>query len=770
MQQYIKLQNRVNLSFRSQLIRHGVPWPCGALPAGTMMAALDEDGQQIPIAGRTLNSWPDGSVQWSLVDLAVDVPANGKRRIIIDTETAPEADIINPVTVQETGDRISVGNGLAHLVFGPAAIVEQWTSDGRTVIEDGGFDVQLEDAAGTTYSAAADSSRRLTIEDVNPLCATLRIDGKHQAEDGSTLLDFWLRFRVTANRADVKITYHYRNLEDAEPGIELRSMAMRLHSALPADATRAIVQVNRGRDFQTEYFRLADDLEICSSNTMALDTYEETHQARGILGGGNGRVFIRDLALLRENMSGKPWFLRDVVDFKFKSGDHPEAYVFSYLGLTSETGSLVVAGGNMVGLHPKSLSIEGKVIRYAIWPDWAGVMDVTQGEGRTLDFYVGPLAPDAGDEEIARQYFAWEGGGIYPHFPAQPCIAVSLDPVHVRKCQVFSVDKLPAYDPQAHFGFERKVLRQWTPAEAPAATGHWHYGDVFSAWDIGVNNEEMAGLVWFQEYLRSGRAECLDRGLAQAQHIADVDIVAYSSDPYQNGGMCAHGPRHNHCAAYPSHMWFTELLFAYALTGDDQFRKAAARVCDNLVFWINDPQGFDHICNDGREAGQPLINLAWCYRFIPEERYLAAMWKVVREGFMANAARHDGRLVYMKPREDMPLLQYEGYGEWAAWEGLYWVWELTRDEELREFLLSQFEWRLTEEQMRTHGSVRETDYNAAAYAWYMTEDPKWLHRVARPFAAMFRCAQWSFGWIKAMYFIHLAFEHGIIRDEDVLIS
>ena len=42
------------------------------------------------------------------------------------------------------------------------------------------------------------------------------------------------------------------------------------------------------------------------------------------------------------------------------------------------------------------------------------------------------------------------------------------------------------------------------------------------------------------------------------------------------------------------------------------------------------------------------------------EAHLAAMNKVVREGFMAMVARH-GRLTYMKPREDMPLVRFDGY-------------------------------------------------------------------------------------------------------------
>lgn len=763
MKQQLTVSNRLHLPFRSQPIRQGVPWPRGAVKNGDALVATDDSGKQLPLATRVLNRWPDGSVQWSLIDLALDFEPSGTRTIAIETvreknEPSPE----NSVRTQSNSENVTASNGLASLTVSAApgdSLVREW--------EAGTMDVIITDTKGITFSAARCAKKKVFVEDANALRAIVRVEGKHESADGRTLLRFSIRFTMFANRRDIKVTYHYHNLEKDEPGVNVRSMVLELRMSLPSSAERVITHVNRGRNFRTEYFRLRDDFEICSSNTMDLATYPETH--KGITGGGPGRVFIRQPELLRDDPMQKPWFLRNTVDFKFQSKDMPEAYVWSTLGLVSDGGSLVVAGGNMIGLHPKSLGVAGNVVRYSIWPEWAGTMDITQGEGRTLNFFVGPLPSNATNEQIANQYFSWEYGNLYAHWGVQEPIAVSLDPAHVRACEVFHIEKLPAFAPADRFAFERKVQMQWAPDEGAPANGHWHYGDVFYRWDIGANNEEMAGHVWFQEFLRTGRPLCLERGLAQAQHILDVDICGYSADPYQNGGMCAHGPRHNHSAAYPSHMWFTELLFAYAMTGDEEFKKGAQRVCDNLVFWVNDPTGFANLCADGRESGQPLINLAWTYEFIPEKRYLDAMQKIVRESFMERVKRH-GSLVYMKPREDMPLIRFASYGEWAAWEGLFCVWQLTRDEELRAFVLSQLEWRLKEDRMATGGIFRNTDYNVAAYAYYMTGDRAWLDRVARPFRVMFRGVQWPFGYIKSMYFLKLAFEYGLVKDEEVLLS
>lgn len=770
MKQTLTIGNRVNLTLASQPVRQGVPWPRGVLRPGVPIVAADEGGTPVPVATRALNHWPDGSVQWSLVDLSLDLPPSGTRTITVVAGGESKPPPINhPVEVHSEKDRVKADNGLVAMVICSHAgmLVESWHAGARHVTHANGFDILLTDPAGAVFSVAESSHKRVYVEDANPLRAIVRVEGKHQAEDGRFLLDFWLRFTVTAGRADVKVTYHYRNREKAEPGIVLRTMAMRLHSALPVSAPRAIVHAARTRDFRTEPYRLSEDFEIVASNTPDLATYAETH--KGITGGGMGRVFLRQHQYLRDDEMKKPWFLRNVSDFKFGGVFPPEWGVWSQLGLVSAEGSLLVLGGNMAGLHPKSLVIAGDVIRYFIWPEWAGPFEITQGEGRTLDFFVGPLPAHATDAQLMAQYFSWEFGNIYGYQGTRPPLKISLDPAHVRSCAVFGVEKLPAYDPDAHFAFERKVKNVWTPDQIIPPTGHWHYGDSFHSWGVGANNEEMLGWMWFQEYLRSGRPECLDVAMAQTQHIADVDMVAYSNDPYQNGGMCAHGPRHNHCAAYPSHMWFTEMLVAYALTGDEEFKRAAVTMCDCLTFWINDPVGFGHVGADGRESGQPLINLAWTHQFVPDKRYLDAMMKVVRGSFMEKVKRH-GRLTYMKPREDLPLIRYDSYGEWAAWEGLYWAWELTRDEELKKFILGQLEWRLEESRMGTHGIFREMDYNVAAYAYFMTGDRAWLDRVSRAFRVAFRAASWQFGWIKAMYYIKLAFEHGIVRDEEVLVS
>ncbi len=763
MRQKLTFTNRVHLGFASQPMRHGVPWPQGAVKQGMPITAMDEHGRAVPVGTRTLNLWPDGSVQWTLADVALDFEPSGTRVVTLCAGEAPvDVKPENPVVVTESSQGITVSNGLVSLTGLRAAsdsLVQDWVA--------GDIDAIITHKDGKVFSAAGCMKKTVRIENTNEVCTVLRIEGKHQSEDGKTLLEFWVRFTVTANRPDVKVTYHYHNLEEDEPGVFLKTMELKLQTRMAEKATRAIVHGFRGRATRMEPYRLPEDFEICSSNTQDLETYPQTH--KGITGGGMGKVFIRQMEYLRDDPMQKPWFLRNVVNFKFETKDAPEAGTWSYLGLVDEAKSLLVAGANMVGLHPKSLQVAGSLVRYWVWPDWAGTMDITQGEGRTLDLWVTPMQGNASDMELMTQYLSWEFSGVYGHWPVQSTIQSSLDIAHVRDCKVFYSHLLPEFDPRTRFAFERKVQAQWTPDGPAPATGHIQYGDVFARWDIGVNNEEMVGHTWFMEYLRTGRSYCVEKGIAQSQHIIDVDICAKSADKFQEGGMCSHGPRHNHSAAYPSHMWFTDLLFAYAFTGDEEYKKGAIRVSDNLVRWTTEPWGFENLCSDGRESGQPLINLTWVYRFAPDSRYLEAIHKIVRVSFMERVQKN-GSLVYMKPREDLPLLKFQSYGEWAAWEGLFYAWDLTKDQEIKAFILSQLEWRLNEDLMGTSGTFRSTDFNMAAYAYLMTGDEQWLRRVSRAFKTVFRGVQWPFGYIKTMYFIKLAFEKGIINDDEVLLS
>jgi len=763
--QTLHLKSRVHRPFAVQPITYGVPWPEGKVKDVAELVLRDEAGTEQPAGFTVLNTWPDGSVQWSLADFALDFEPSGKREVTIAKGKRSGASPEHAAHAAIEGESAAIGNGLVEIAVSgrKGELVTSWTASGTEMVEAGGLDITFTGTDGKQYSLAA-GARTLSVEHLNPLRAVLRLDGKHASADGEELLDYFLRFEVRAGRPDVKLTYCFRNRELPVPGIEIRDLCAEVRTTAPPDATRCFTANNIGRHYLDTFLRIDEDPEIVCSDTGDIDRYEETHKEKE-----RADCFVRDPAVLHDPPEGKPWFLQNPA-FRLQAGGN--RCTWPYLALVGEQGGVVGSFGHMVSLAPKSLTSSGSCLRFAIWPEWAGPLSITQGAGRSHTIFLAPVLAGADDMEIQTRYLSWEFGGVHTHIPPTTPVVITPDVEHVRACRVFAIDKLPACEPEEHFLFERKVLDAWMGitygqlgamdhVQPPPGAGFWGFGDT------GGNNEEMFALVYFQNHLRSGLWTCAETGIAVATHIMEVDFADFSIEPLQNGGMVSHCLHHNDGAAYPSHMWFTELLFAYALTGDPEYKRVALRICENLIGWIDDEMGFEVLSADEREAGQPMINLTWCWHFNRDQRYLDACKKIIRDDLMAKAARY-GKLLAAMPH-NMPV-KLAPYGDYASWEGMYWYWEITKDKEVGEFLLKELELRLVPERCGVHGFHRATDYNPAAYAYYMTGDESWVRRVARPFRGAFRAAKWPLGWVHSMYCIKLAFDLGIITDDDVLVQ
>jgi len=661
---------------------------------------------------------------------------------------------------------VKVSNGLLEIIFssGEGTIVKSWKLNGRDFLKDNGIDVTFEDSEGNVFSFAA-AERKITIEHYNSCRAVIRIDGKHRCvRSGKEMLDAFMRFEIFAGRADVRVTWAFRNREIQIPGIEIQKVRARIQSTMPADAMRCFTANNLTRHYLTKPLRVKENPVIVASDTGDIEHYPMAHKD-----GSRADCFVKNPEVLHDPPETKPWFLQDP-KFRLQAGGNK--CVWPYLALVSPLGGVVAAFEAMTSLYPKQLTVKDGDFLLDIWPEWAGKLSITQGAGRSQRFYIGLVEGNPTDEKIQNVYLSWELGGVHTHVPSASTLEIRPDIEHVRRCNVFAINKLPEYAPKERFLFERKIMDAWIGVSygqlgavdqvlPHKASGFWSYGD-----ENAANNEEMHGLVYFQNYFRSGNWGCAEYALALARHIMEVDYVDFSTDHFQNKGMVSHCLHHNDGAAYPSHMWFTELLFAYVITGDPEFRRVALNICENLLHWINDPEGFFIISADQREAGQPMINLTWCYNFNPDQRYLDGCRKII-ENLMEKSRKY-GRMLDPKPPSSP--VKIVSYGDYASWEGMFWYWEITKDEEVKNFMLKEFEWRITPEYSGVHGFHRCTDYNPAAYAYYMTGDKKWLERVAYPFRAAFRAARWPLGWVHSMYYIKLAFDFGIIRDEDIVVQ
>lgn len=764
-EQTIHIHNRIHRAFKAQPVTYGVPWPQGMYADTREFAVHDETGRSIAAGFTVLNRWPDGSIQWVLVDLPLDIDPSANTHLRIGPPTSPPPAPANPVQIRNSRGEITVSNGLVELTLSekPGELLQTLRNGRKDLVRGEGFDITFRTEDGRKFSFRY-GVHKVSLEHNNTCRTTVRVDGKHRAGDGTELLDSFLRFEVFAGRPDIRVTYSFRNRETPVPGITIRDLQVRMPTSMPADATRCFTANNLTRHYLTKPLRISEDPLIVASDTGDIANYATTHKDAA-----RADCFVRNPEVLHDPPEGKPWFLQDP-KFRLQAGGNK--CVWPYLGLLASDGGIMTAIESMTSLHPKELTAKGSDLLLAIWPEWAGPLAITQGAGRSHRFFIGPIKADASDDDIQTLYLSWEFGGAHTHVPSATTLEIKPDLDHVRRCGVFAIDKLPPFEPSKHFLFERKILDSWIgvsygqlgavdQVQPHVATGMWSYGDAGAG-----NNEEMHGLVYFQNYLRTGNWGCAEYGLALARHIMEVDFVDFSTDAFQNGGMVSHCLHHNDGAAYPSHMWFTELLFAFALTGDAEYRKAALRICENLLHWIDDPEGFDIISADQREAGQPLINLTWCYHFNPDSRYLDGCRKIIAN--LMQKSQRFGRMLDPKPAS--APIKIVSYGDYASWEGMFWFWEITHDEDLRRFLLKEFEWRVTPEYSGVHGFHRCTDYNPAAYAYLLSGEKKWLERVAYPFRAAFRAARWPIGWVHSMFYIKLAFDFGLIKDDDILVQ
>jgi len=762
MSQTITVKNRLWRQFKSQHFHCGVPWPIGTLKDEKAISLSTDSGTRLPVAARVLNRWPDGSVQWSLLDFAVDFIEEEAHSLIAAADGKHSPLPVNPVKVRKSKSSVRASNGIVDIEFAKkGSVITEWHAGGRNVVEPNSFDVIVTDLNDKLYTVSM-SDRKISVEHSNPLRAVIRVDGKHKAEDGSTLLHFWLKFTIVANRPDIKITYHFRNREEEIPSTKVKSIAITAKVGVGVDAKRSFIHTRRGRNSQWAMLRVDDDLEICAADCMDVDNYPTYHSENG-----TGMMFVRRREVLRDEGPDIPWFMRNREFRKsFRGPGGREMTTMPHIGLCGKEQSLLFCGGNMAGMHPKALRITDNTVNYFIWPDWAGPLEIRQGAGCTHDYYVTAMDAQTSDDEFLTQYLSWENGSVHN---MRPSFDIIPDIEWVRACEVFNVHRLPQYLPDEHFHLERKISKVFHKHPTPIANGMWNYGDRYPDGGCIYNNEEMHMQTYLQDYLRSGKWDNGHRGLLGCQHIIDVDYVDYSIYPAQHHGMCAHCPQHNDGAVYPSHMWFHELFIAHALTGNPEFKQTALNMCENLLYWIDSDEEFGVVATDLRESGQPLIELTYAYQFNPDQRYVDGCMKIFTKALAANAD-HFGRMSAPEPNADIVAELADGYGDYAVNQGIFWLWELTGNEKIKEFYLKQCNLFVSEERAGTEGFYRTTDYNRAAFAYYMTGDRKWLDRIARAFRAAFREAKWPLGWQHSMYYMKLALDFGIVTDEDVLIQ
>ena len=212
-------------------VTSGVPLPPNTQ---TTTWALFDGAQQIPVQITRL----PGRTPWILLDFQVDVPASGKKTLIL-RDTAPTAPPPKPVTISEDATQITVVTGPLKVIVkkNPFNLFDAvWVdkdNDGifasaeQTVVSSGN-NIQFVDAtSGQTFSGAG-APDQMTWEYRGPARATLRIDGRYRNGTGE-LLAYTTRLSFSAGQSAVKVEHVLRNSVQAnERPVKITSTTLKI--------------------------------------------------------------------------------------------------------------------------------------------------------------------------------------------------------------------------------------------------------------------------------------------------------------------------------------------------------------------------------------------------------------------------------------------------------------------------------------------------------------------------------------------------------------
>ena len=585
---------------------------------------------------------------------------------------------ISEVTVSREG-----GTLIRRLVVNGRALV-----DGSQTV-----DLQVVGSGGKLYRASLSGPYTVSVPLANRLTATVKAEGKQAARDGSTFLDFALRFTLSANSPDLKLEHTLYCREPREGTIPVRAIRLVMPTTMDDGSTKLLQQSHHGHDWFHRDVEIAENVEVVASSVGDIDNYASHYKGPAVshpMAGGS--VFIRNSDSLREDWSHYPFHMRPGQG----SGFRADLAVSGLCGVAPVVGwkdaannfTLVTAFEHFRQLHPKSISIDENVIVYSIWPEWAIPLIVVPGVSKSHILWITgqPRALDM--DEVLDVLGRWEYGYVEP-------VDISFDPAWPAFCEVLDCHQLLKYQP-ARYPLLENLIEPVPAAGNPArhtydrqpAIGMFHFGDVVSADGTSCSNNEDDRQVLFplQHFLRTGQTYAWDYGKEAARHYMEVDFCEWSTDPRQRGGLIPHTGQHFIGNVYPSHQWAEGILAYYYLSGDERARNVVVSVGDNNVWWAYNKTGV--LACDGREAGMPLVNLAAAYRLTRDEKYVRAAKHII-ENFFLKWLRQYGEFKYPYPQgtHEHPHKLITGYGDWSSFYGLYRLWEVTGEEEFKDLVV-----------------------------------------------------------------------------------
>jgi len=581
-------------------LAQGVPFPRGHVADDTPVRLSDASGKALPVQAHALARWPDGSVQWLLVQTIapIDAADPGAFRLEYGREVKP----YRPrwaVRVRDLADRVSVNTGaLQFLVLKTGfrfldSLHVDLDGDGQFRLAE-----QLlsgDDLGGCFVNDEYDSRnatpREVTVEEAGPVRAVIKVAGTHVNAAGEESLDYVVRIHAYAGQRLLRIEHTFIARHDNPGKIDLNEVALRLPLRLSPDA-----KVTLGAD--------GDQSIECKI--------------------GKGVRLVQDGDYDSRNRKG--WHKFQVFSGKREIGSGNEAA--GYARIDTDKWSALVGIRHFWQNYPKGFDISPRGLSIQLVPPRAGTGGSKQ---RPCAFYHGMakthevLLDFTPRDQAAAQLEHWRAFTGWPVMLAEPAWIASTGAL--GRPGALDRQNYAAYEHQIDDVFDHYATALARDRKSGVALGLINFGD--KRGDGGYNNLETAlGEGMLLQFFRTGERKYLDFADAAIRHFSDIDIDHSESSA---GGIYVHGrhkrpgkPRDNF--GLNGHSWFVGVRNFYYLTGERRLRDQAQQVGE---YYLARPFPLLPTIHSWRGIAWPGMCMLSAYEITGDARFLEGAGHVV---------------------------------------------------------------------------------------------------------------------------------------------
>ncbi len=588
--------------------RVSLPLAKGAFRGTPAVSIKSSAGNAVPVQTELLARWPDGSAR----ALHATFPAKGG---VYQATIGARGSHAGGIKLARKGnDKVLVTNGRLTAKLGGTGLVESIALGGKEMIGPGGIEVRVVDGTQQTFTATAARDVKTEVELAGPLRSIITLTGKC-ALDAETFLNFRLRFEFLAGVEGFSLAYTFFNLERGRDFFDVHAIELELRLADATNPQHTVYQQSYGL-FSTEgrVVTTAQPFHVRVDDSKAL-AYVHNYDALG-------------------DQHDYPFYLNPPCD-----------RIDNWAVISDGQRALHVELDDFHLLRPKGLDLETNVVRFGVWPAWAGTLELQQGRSRQVTVRVAlsdrgvPTTQSAGVVASAQLRDVWRA---------------QLPPKVYADAQFFDQGRVLPYRPNDHPRFE-----QWLGDMSSGLNSIATFFDLGDTPDSGyqttyipvggrirhvrgpglgpryyssslhfpmtkqntltgfepvwVNNEYDVIFCLGTEFLRTANLSLFQKLRWFARHTIDVDFLYYSHHRWLNRAQPAHSERHTTTGAYPSHFWTQWLAQYYLLTGDPDAREVIIALAEKTIENLEDPTMKEIFGGLNREIGWGILTMICAY-------------------------------------------------------------------------------------------------------------------------------------------------------------